>query len=142
MIYFLKGEILYGSTPLGPALKRVGERCEGAEGSRGLSGLPRFFCSVAERIKMQEGEIFSDIWKEELTQLKDTPLKEEDLAGLKNLGDHLGYLDLTMQERNLLLYLEQLDGQIEYLRMHLKEKTKLYTSLGVMGGLFLTVVML
>ncbi len=142
MIYFLKGEILYGHTPLGTALKQVGERCERAEGEKGLCGLPRFFCEVARRIGMQEGELFADIWKEELARLKDSPLKEEDLAGLKSLGDHLGYLDLTMQERNLLLYLEQLDGQIEYLRMHLKEKTKLYTSLGVMGGLFLTVAML
>lgn len=142
MIYFLKGEILYGHAPLGAALEQVGGRCERAESARGCCGLPRFFRSVAKRIGMQEGEIFSDIWKEELAQLKDSPLKEEDLAGLKSLGDHLGYLDLSMQERNLLLYLEHLDGQIEYLRMHRKEKTKLYTSLGVMGGLFLTVAML
>lgn len=142
MIYFLKGEILYGHTALGDALERVGERCQRAEGDRGLMGLPLFFLSVAERIRRQEGEGFSDIWKEELSRLKENPLKEEDIAGLKCLGDHLGYLDLNMQERNLLLYLEQLDGQIEYLRMHLKERTKLYTSLGVMGGLFLTVAML
>ncbi len=142
MIYFLKGEILYGHTALGEALERVGERCRRAEGDRGLTRLPLFFLSVAERIRRQEGEAFCDIWKEELSGLEECPLKEEDLSGLKNLGDHLGYLDLTMQERNLLLYLEQLDGQIEYLRMHLKERTKLYTSLGVMGGLFLTVAML
>lgn len=142
MIYFLKGEILYGHTALGPALERVGERIKKAEGEKGLASLPLFFLAVAKGIRQQEGELFSDIWKKELEQLEGTPLKEEDISSLKSLGDHLGYLDLTMQERNLLLYLEQLDSQITYLRMHLKERTKLYTSLGIMGGLFLTVAML
>ncbi|MDO5415944.1 MAG: stage III sporulation protein AB [Lachnospiraceae bacterium] len=142
MIYFLKGEILYGHSALGDALKRVGERCRKTEGERGLQTLPLFFLSVSGRIDRQQGEAFTDIWKEELEKLPDSPLRDEDMAELKNLGDHLGYLDVQMQERTILLYLEQLDGQIAYLRMHLKERTKLYTSLGVMGGLFLTVAFL
>ena len=142
MIYFLKGEIVYGHTALGEALERVGKRCRRAEGERGFKELPLFFLSVAERIRRQEGEAFFVIWKEELDKACGLPLMEEDLASLQDPGKHLGYLDLDMQERQLLLYLEQLDGQIGYLRMHLKERTKLYTSLGVMGGLFLTVAML
>lgn len=142
MIYFLKGEILYGHTALGEALRRVGERCRKPEGERGLEGMPLFFLSVAERIERQEGESFSLIWKEELEKINDIPLKESDLSSLKALGDHLGYLDLEMQERNLLLYIEQLDGQIMFLKQNVKERTKLYTSLGVMGGLFLSIVML
>lgn len=142
MIYFLKGEILYGHTALGEALERVGKRCQRAEGERGSKELPLFFLSVARRIERQEGEAFAAIWEEELDKIWKGPLKEEDAASLQDLGKHLGYLDLDMQERHLLLYLEQLDGQIGYLRMHLKERTKLYTSLGVMGGLFLTVAML
>ena len=63
------------------------------------------------------------------------------MSSLKNLGDHLGYLDLGMQERNLLLYLEQVDGQISFLKQNVRERTKLYTSLGIMGGLFLSSIM-
>lgn len=107
-----------------------------------MQKLPLFFLSVAGRIDQQEGEAFCEIWREEMESLKGTPINEEDRKALKNLGDHLGYLDLTMQERNLLLYLEQLDEQIGYLRSHVKERTKLYTSLGIMGGLFLTVALL
>lgn len=142
MIYFLKGEILYGHTALNEALSRVGERCIQAEGDRGLKHLPLFFLSVAERIDRQEGEAFCRIWREEMEKLRASPLQEEDRKALQNLGDHLGYLDLNMQERNLLLYLEQLDEQIAYLRLHVKERTKLYTSLGITGGLFLMIVML
>lgn len=142
MIYLLKGEILYGHTALGEALRRIGEHCQRAEGENGLTAVPLFFLSVAGRIEQQEGECFAQIWQEELGKIGDVPLKESDLSGLKTLGDHLGYLDLEMQERNLLLYLEQLDGQILYLKQNVKERTKLYTSLGVMGGLFLSIVML
>ncbi len=42
MIYFLKGEILYGHTALNEALDRVGQRCLQAEGERGLRKLPLF----------------------------------------------------------------------------------------------------
>ena len=45
-----------------------------------------------------------------------------------------------MQERTLGLYLEQLDISIEYLRTNQREKCRLYTSLGIMGGMFLVIV--
>lgn len=47
-----------------------------------------------------------------------------------------------MQERNLLLYLEQLDVQIQLLREHRQERCRLYSSLGIMSGLFLTILMI
>ena len=46
-----------------------------------------------------------------------------------------------MQERTLLLFLEQLDDAILYLKSHQKEKCRLYASLGMMGGMFLVIVM-
>ena len=57
------------------------------------------------------------------------------------LGSNLGYLDLKMQERTILLYLEQLDETIGFLKEHGRERRKLYMSLGVMGGLFLTIAL-
>ena len=61
--------------------------------------------------------------------------------GNAHLGEHLGYLDVDMQERTLKLYLEQLDLTIDYLRQNQREKCRLYTSLGIMGGMFLVIVM-
>ena len=65
-----------------------------------------------------------------------------DMQALQNLGDHLGFLDRETQERTLLLYLEQVDAQLEVLREHRQERCRLYTSLGVMGGLFLAVILI
>jgi stage III sporulation protein AB len=47
-----------------------------------------------------------------------------------------------MQERNLLLYLEELDDGIQDLKEHQKEKCRLYTSLGIMSGIFLAVILI
>lgn len=137
MIYFLKGEITYSHAPLAEALERVGRRSGGPAG--------QLFIRAAGRICCQEGESLQEIWDQETKRMaaetRNLPFTKEDLEQLAALGEHLGYLDLDMQERTLLLYLEQLDLSIEYLQRHRQEKCRLYTSLGVMGGIFLVIVM-
>lgn len=132
MIYLLKAQILYANAPLEEAFKTVGERTAGA--------LSELFEQVAKRIESQEGEAFFTIWKEEV-ELADLVLAQSDRQALSALGEHLGFLDRDMQERNLLLYLEQLDLEIQNLREHKQERCRLYTSLGIMGGLFLAILL-
>ena len=137
MIYFLKGEITYSHAPLAEGLERVGKRDPGPLGT--------LFTSAAEGICRQEGESLQEIWKRQVMNLNTDsgpiPLEQEDLEQLAHLGEHLGYLDVDMQERTLKLYLEQLDLTIDYLRQNQREKCRLYTSLGIMGGMFLVIVM-
>lgn len=150
MIFLLKGQILYANAPLAEAFATVGRRTEG--------GLAQLFVRVAERIDEQEGEDFCGIWKDEIgkicgkqgehgeqgepgEQALPLALEKLDMQTLGELGEHLGFLDREMQERNLLLYLEQLDLVIGQLREHKQERCRLYTSLGVMGGLFLTILL-
>lgn len=134
MIFLLKGEIVYANSPLAEAFERTGKKAVGELGN--------LFENVSERLCRQQGESFYTIWQEEIDKLpKEVCLSKEDKQNLKGLGEHLGYLDMDMQERNILLYLEQLDLTIGYLRKHKQEKCRLYTSLGIMGGLFLTIVM-
>lgn len=137
MIYFLKGEITYSHAPLAEGLERVGKRESGPLG--------KLFTSAAEGICRQEGESLQEIWNREVDVLSSPmvrlPLISEDLEQLAGLGEHLGYLDVDMQERTLKLYLEQLDMSIAYLRDNQREKCRLYTSLGIMGGMFLVIIM-
>ncbi|WP_367567497.1 stage III sporulation protein AB [Lacrimispora sp.] len=134
MIFLLKAEIVYGNSPLAEAFERTGKRAGGEMGA--------LFERVADRLFKQQGELFYQVWQEEIDRMpKEVCLSKEDKQNLKGLGEHLGYLDMDMQERNILLYLEQLDLTIDYLREHKQEKSRLYTSLGIMGGLFLTIVM-
>ena len=111
MIYFLKGEITYSRAPLAEALERVGKREPGP-----LGGL---FEGAAEGIYMQEGESLQEIWKRQVM----------------NLNTDSGPIPLEQED------LEQLDLTIDYLRQNQREKCRLYTSLGIMGGMFLVIVM-
>lgn len=134
MIFLLKGEIIYANAPLTEAFERIGNKSGGEIGN--------FFVKVADRLSRQHGETFYFVWQEEINKLpKEVCLSKEDKQNLKDLGEHLGYLDMEMQERNILLYMEQLDLTIGYLRKHKQEKGRLYTSMGIMGGLFLAIVM-
>ncbi len=134
MIFLLKGEIVYANSPLTEAFDQTGRKAGGKIGA--------LFERVSARMLGQQGEPFYTLWQEEIDRLpKEVCLSREDRQNLKELGEHLGYLDKEMQERTILLYLEQLDLTIEYLRKHKQEKSRLYTSLGIMGGLFLTIVM-
>lgn len=150
MIVLLKGQILYANAPLHEAFETVGRRTEGR--------LAELFVRVAERIGEQEGETFCSIWKQEVEALgtetgrpdseaggvwrePGLALTKEDRQSLAALGEHLGFLDRDMQERNLLLYLEQLDLGIGQMREHRQDRCRLYTSLGVMSGLFLAILL-
>lgn len=134
MIFLLKGQILYANAPLEEAFEAVGRRTDGF--------LAQLFLRVAARIGSQQGEPFAVIWAEEVEKTEeDSVLSKSDKHSLASLGEHLGFMDREMQERNLLLYLEQLDLSIEQLRTHKQERCRLYTSLGVMSGMFLAILL-
>lgn len=133
-LMLLKGEIVYGNSPLGEACARVAAKSEGEFSS--------FFDAVSKRIEAQRGEPLYEIWKEETGKLdRNLPLSAEDKQQLEQFGEHLGYLNTEMQERTILLYLEQLEESITYLKEHQREKSRLYTSLGILGGVFLVIIL-
>ena len=137
MILFLKGEITYRRCGLEEALEQVGKREKGE--------LSRLFLDTADAIRGQGGESFCQIWRKNLENFfrsgQGRLLSKEDRERLEELGEHLGYLDVEMQEKTLLLYLERLESRIRVFRGSIRESCRLCTGLGVMGGLFLVILM-
>ena len=134
MIVLWRSEILYAHTPLGEALGHVGRKSDGV-----LAGL---FTAVEKRILKQQGELFYIIWREEVERRKkEMILSDRERQELIGFGEHLGYLDLEMQEHTIAIYLEQLEMSIRFYREHEREQSRLYASLGIMGGLFLSIMM-
>ena len=134
MVFLLKGQILYAGAPLPEAFGTVGKRVAGTLGN--------LFKETAALLEAQPGEPFPTVWRNVVSGMEGkTALSKSDRQMLESLGEHLGFLDRETQERTLLLYLEQVDTELLVLREHKQERCRLYTSLGVMGGLFLAVIL-
>ena len=65
---------------------------------------------------------------------------KEHVIQLKELGTYLGKMDSVSESRNLQLYIERLELEIEKARSGLASKKRIGNCLGVMGGLFLIVI--
>ena len=92
---------------------------------------------LREKLESREQGIFIEIWYNTIEEtLKTSKLKTEDLEELKGVGKNLEYID------NLNLYIEQLEYKICQLRQVYHTKRKLSRTLGVMGGIFLVILLL
>ena len=61
---------------------------------------------------------------------------------MEQLGNSLGYLDLTMQTENLNLSICQVDEAIENAKTQFVKKGKRYQTMGVTVGALLTLLMI
>ncbi len=135
LIVLLRGDIRYGSTPLPEAISSIARRHEG--------GFKGFFMKVSERLSEHSGETFSKVWKEAVEkELLGTSLNKKDKSQLIQFGENLGYLDKEMQMNTLDLFLEQMEEEIQELSKTAKEKTYLYNTLGIMAGIFISIIMI
>ena len=135
MFVMLQGEIKYGKTPLAEGFGKVGQR----------SGplFQGFLQYLSEDMEKRDGRSLSRIFEEGVDlKLEHCYLAKEDLEQLKTVGSHLGYLDIDMQLRNIDLYLEQLNENCIQARQNYQNKSRVYHCLGVMGGLFLAIILI
>ena len=133
MVILLKGEIRYGNASLYDA-------CTGA--SAKLSDeYGVFLRAVADEIRRRSGESFGEIFRScACRHLDHLKLGKEEREKLFSLGEHLGYLDLDMQMKELELFETDLEYSLEKMRKELPEKKKVYKSLGILLGILLAVV--
>ena len=135
MVYFLLGEITYRREALPEAMVRVADKVR--------PPLSQFLREVSKAAKEYQGERFSRIFSLKAAEyLKDTSLTKRDLEELARLGEDLGYMDITMQENTIHLYLEALKGEIARTEKEAPAKKKMYQALGLMAGIFLAVMLI
>lgn len=131
----LKSEIKYTKSPLGEAFFHIGKRIGKEQGT--------WLLAVSEQMEKKLGITFFSLWTASVdTYLNKTKLKRQDLEQIKALGMNMGYLDEEMQIGTIDLYLEQLEIELRKTREELVTKRKLCNCLGVMGGIFLVIVLI
>ncbi len=94
-------------------------------------------------IQKKSGVQFPVIWQEKMGQcLKEMPLKKPEREIFLGFGNQTGFIDWEMQAG----ILEKNKNQLEELHMQLKSamenKEKVITSVGVLGGLMLVIVLI
>lgn len=135
IMLFLRGEISCARTPLPEAFWSVSGKLP--EPFRG------FLRQVSQELERCEGNSLGEVFGENVDRcLGDASLTWEDLDRLKELGESLGYLDKSMQLACLDAWGRELDMEIEELTEGLPVRKKLFQSLGIMGGLFLAILLL
>jgi stage III sporulation protein AB len=135
LIGLLRGDIRYAATPLPEAISVLNKRHEGR--------FHHFLDYVSSKLQELSGQTFAAIWRAGTdTMLSNTSLSRRDKLQLAQLGENLGYLDKDMQVNTMDLYITQLEDEISDLSKTVKEKVYLYNTLGVMAGVFITIIMI
>lgn len=133
MVIYLKGEIRYGNASLHDAFGGAAAKLPGEYGV--------FMKAVAREMRSNTGQPFGEIFRGcAAVHLEGLGLTSEEQEKLFSLGEHLGYLDLDMQMKQLDLYERELERSIEELKAELPGKKKVYQSLGILGGILLAVL--
>lgn len=133
IVYMLKGELDYAKAPLGEVFARVAVRVK--------DPYRRWLHALERQVENREEDGFFKIWMKSVDfYLKELHLKSEHSIQLKELGTYLGKMDSASESRNLQLYIDRLELEIEKARENLAAKKRIGNWLGVMGGIFLVVI--
>lgn len=135
MAILLRGEISYGNAPLPEALASIGRKLD--------EPLSVFLRKVASRLREYPDKSFQQVFRDEVGDcLKQSALSVKDKDMLMQMGAFLGYLDREMQLRTVELYLQELCREIQVSGESVPGRQKLFRSLGILGGLFLVILLM
>lgn len=134
-MFMLVGELEYRQMPLPEALDTIGHR----HGGR----LSAFFLVLAEELKKKEGISLKELWHElAVPALKDSPLTKEQKEEFAELGLYFTESDKDTRKNSLDFYLNRLEEDIVKLRETGADKAYLCRTLGMLGGIFLLILVL
>ena len=135
IIYMIKGELEYSQAPLSEAFGRISVRVR--------EPYRRWLSAMEKQVENREEDAFLKIWMRSVDKyLKELHLKSEHSIQPKELGTYLGQTDGASESRNLQLYLGRLELEIEKVREGMAAKKRIGNCLGVMGGIFLVVLLI
>lgn len=135
IIYMLKGEMEYSSAPLSEIFGRLAVRVKAPYRS--------WLSAMEKQVEDRQEDAFLKIWIRSVDKyLKELHLKSEHSIQLKELGTCLGQMDGASESRNLQLYLGRMELEIEKVREGMAAKKRIGNCLGVMGGIFLVVILI
>lgn len=135
IIVLIRGDIKYANTPLIETIDNIALRIDNIFKS--------FFIKVSSDLKDFSGITFKEVWENAVDkELLNTSLSKTDKQLLKKMSENLGYLDKEMQINTLDFCLEQLGQAINEAEKEKKDKGRIFKCLGVMGSIFLVIILI
>ncbi len=129
MFYLLRSEFQYTRAPFAEVFEKIGGKTKAPFGT--------WLLCLSRRLEQKERGFFWQIWHESISEdLTGCCLQEKELEELKNVGKNLEYME------SLNLYIEQMEYHIKETREAYQSKKKLCRSMGIMGGIFLVILLL
>ena len=133
-LMILSSEIEYMRTPLHTACANIAKRTE--------LTVSALFLHFSQLLSAGEGETAYQHWVTATAGVKaKTFMADEDWSALDSFGKTLGYLDRRMQQNAINFTVEFIDEKIGALQAQSGKTKRMYRSLGIIGGLLLTVVL-
>ena len=134
-LFLLLGELEYRQLPLPEALDVIGKRHGGH--------LAAFFTVLSEELKRKDGFSMEELWKKvAVPAVKDSPLSKEQKEEFAELGLYFMETDRETRRNSLDYYMNRLEEDIVSIREHGADKAYLCRTLGMLGGMFLLILVL
>jgi len=134
-MFLLLGELEYRQMPLPEALEMIGKRHGG--------NLQTFFQLLSEELKKKEGFSLQETWQQlAILALKDSPLSKQQKEEFAELGLYFTETDRETRKNSMEFYLNRLEEDIVNIRETGGEKAYLCRTLGMLGGIFLLILVL
>ena len=130
----LKSQIEYTRSTFPAVFMQMSKRCDGV--------YKDWLLYLAKELNKCEANRIRNIWEAGVDKvLYKTQLKKAELDLIKSVGTNLGQLDMESQTNAICLFLDQWEETIRKTRADLDAKKRLSNLLGVLGGVFLVILL-
>ncbi len=130
----LKSQIQYTRAPFTSVFLSIARRCEGT--------YKEWLLCLSKELEKGQGSRVQELWNASIERFcSKTQLQQTDLDLLQTLGTNMGHLDIETQVGSIQFFLEQWDELIERTSADLGAKRRLCHCLGIMGGIFLVILL-
>lgn len=131
----IHADISYGSIPIGEILEHVSKQA--------IPLHSKWLQQLEQHVRKERNQTFAILWRSSIEEsLKLSCMNRQDIEELISVGRTMGNVDKSQQLAMLSLYLKKLELRIASLEQEKDKKQKLYRTLGMLGSVFVVVLLI
>ncbi len=131
----IHADISYGSISLGEILEHVSRQA--------LPIHSQWLQKLESNLREERNQTFAILWRDSIDACLDSShMNKQEIQELIDVGTTMGNVDKNQQLSMLTLYLKRLELRIASLEQEKDKKQKLYRTLGMLGSVFVVVLLI